>query len=135
MAAMYGMELKDYEEFMEIDEKTKKSDIEAMIHEKQVIEAIAKNEGLEVSDKEIKEFAEQNYASYECESADAFIEEYGEDSIKDYLLMDKICNFIYENAKLTEISEEEYLEAKESEDFDEDAEEDGESEEVESEEE
>jgi trigger factor len=59
MAAMYGMELKDYEEFMEIDEKTKKSDIEAMIHEKQVIEAIAKNEGLEVSDKEIKEFAEQ----------------------------------------------------------------------------
>lgn len=78
---------------------------------------------------------QSNYASYECESADAFIEEYGEDSIKDYLLMDKICNFIYENAKLTEISEEEYLEAKESEDFDEDAEEDGESEEVESEEE
>lgn len=131
MAAMYGMELKDYEELMGIDEKSKKTDIEAMIHEKQVVEAIAKNEGLEVSDKEVKDFAEENYADYECESADAFIKEYGEDSIKDYLLMDKICNFLYDNAKLTEVSEADYLEAYEGGVV----EEDDESEEVESDEE
>ncbi|MCR5702669.1 MAG: FKBP-type peptidyl-prolyl cis-trans isomerase [Lachnospiraceae bacterium] len=111
MASMYGMELKDYEEMMGIDDKTKKTDIEGIIHEKQVVEAIAKKEGLEISDKEVKEFAEQSYADYECESADAFIKEYGEDSIKEYLLMDKLCNFVYDNAKLTEVSEEEYLAA------------------------
>ena len=109
MASMYQMELEDYESMMGLDKDTKKQDIEAMIHENQVIEAIAKKEKLTVTDDDIKKFADESYEEYECESADAFIEEYGKDEIKEFLLYQKVTDFLYDNAKLIEISEEEYL--------------------------
>ena len=127
MAAMYQMDLADYEEMMGIDEDTKKEDIEAMIHEQQVIDEIAKREKLKVSDDDIQKFADENYEDYECKSSAEFINEYGKEDIRDYLLYMKVTDFLYDNAKLTEITEEEYYarmqEEYESEGYDEDGEE------------
>lgn len=127
MAAMYQMELADYEEMMGIDEDSKKEEIEAMIHEQQVIDAIAKKEKLKVSEDDIQTFADENYEDYECESAAEFIDEYGKEDISDYLLYIKVTDFLYDNAKLTEMTEEEYYarmqEEYESEEYDEEGEE------------
>lgn len=108
MAAMYGMELADYEELMGITADAKKQDIVAMVHERQVVEAIAEKEGIKVSDDDIKKLAEDNYAEYEYDSADKFIEDYGKEYLTYYLLSEKVYDFLYDNAKLTDISEEEY---------------------------
>ena len=108
MAAMYQMELADYEEMMGIDEDTKKEEIEAMIHEQQVINEIVKKEKLTVSDDDIQTFADENYEDYECKSAAEFIDEYGKEDISDYLLYMKVTDFLYDNAKLIEMTEEEY---------------------------
>lgn len=107
-AAMYQMELADYEEMLGLDEETKKEEIEAIVHEQQVIEAIAKKEKLTVSDNDIQTFAEESYEEYECESADEFLEEYGKDDVRDYLLYINVTDFLYDNASFTEITEEEY---------------------------
>ena len=108
MASMYGMELSDYEAMIGIDDVTKKEDIISMVHERQVIEAIAKAEGIEVSDDDVDKFVEDVYAEYEYTSADEFIKEYGRDYIKSYLVSEKVYDFLFENAKLTEITEDEY---------------------------
>ena len=110
MAQMYGLEIADYEEFMGVDEDSKKEEIIAMVHEHQVVEAIASNEGLKVTDDEVKEFVDGMYEDYEYESADDFIKDYGMDYLKYYLLYDKVSDFLYDNAKLNEITEDEYNE-------------------------
>ncbi|MBR1597598.1 MAG: FKBP-type peptidyl-prolyl cis-trans isomerase [Lachnospiraceae bacterium] len=137
MAAMYGMELSDYEELAGIDEDTRKEDILSMVHEHQVIEAIAQAEGITVADTEVNEFVEGIYEDYQYESADDFIEDYGMEYLKYYLLSDKVYDFLYDNAKLTDITEEEYNERLEAEyeDYEEDEEADGEEIELEEEDE
>lgn len=116
MAAMYGMELADYEELVGIDEDTKKEDILSMVHEHQVVEAIAKAENISVSDKDVNEFAEDNYKDYEYDSAEDFVKDYGMDYLKYYLLSEKVYDYIFDNSKLTEITEEEYNKKLEAED-------------------
>lgn len=116
MAAMYGMELGDYEEMMGIDEDVKKEDVLSMVHEHQVVEAIAKAEGINVTDKDVNEFVDGIYADYEYESAEEFIDDYGMEYLTYYLTSEKVYDFLYDNANLTEITEEEYnkrLEAEE----------------------
>lgn len=128
MAAMYGMELSDYEGLVGIDDATKKEDILSMVHEHQVVEAIARAEGITVEDTEVNEFVEGIYEDYQYESADAFINDYGMDYLKYDFLSDKVYDFLYDNAKLTDITEEEYNERLEAEyeDYEEDEEADGE---------
>ena len=116
MAAMYGMELADYEELVGLDEETKKEDILSMVHERQVVEAIAKAENISVSDKDVNEFAEDNYKDYEYDSAEDFVKDYGMDYLKYYLLSEKVYDYIFDNSKLTEITEEEYNKKLEAED-------------------
>ena len=131
------MELSDYEELAGIDEDTRKEDILSMVHEHQVIEAIAQAEGITVADTEVNEFVEGIYEDYQYESADDFIEDYGMEYLKYYLLSDKVYDFLYDNAKLTDITEEEYNERLEAEyeDYEEDEEADGEEIELEEEDE
>lgn len=108
MAAMYGMELSDYEDLIGLSEDDKKNDIIGMVHERQIVEAIAEKEGMKISDEDVNEFAGNVYADYEYESADSFIKDYGKDYLNYYLLSQKVDDFLFDNAKLTEISEEEY---------------------------
>ena len=116
MAAMYGMELSDYEELIGMDDASKKEDILAMVHEHQVVEAIAKAENISVSDDDVNEFVEGVYEDYEYDSAEDFIKDYGMDYLKYYLTSEKVFDFLYDNAKLTEITEDEYNSRQASED-------------------
>ena len=108
MAAMYGMELSEYEELVGLDADTKKQEIEDMVHERQVIEAIAKAEGIKKTDDDVKKLANELYEDYKYDSVDEFIYDYGMDYLKYYLSYEDVSDVLYDNARFTEISEEEY---------------------------
>lgn len=110
MASMYQMELSEYEEMLGLDEESKKEEIVAAVNQELVIGAIAQAEQLSVTVNDVKSFAKEHYEEYESESADKFIDEYGEEEIGEYLTYEKVADFLYDNAKFNEITEDEYYE-------------------------
>ena len=83
-----------------------------------VVSAIAEREGLTPSDTEYEEALEDYAAAYGYESSDELLEDYGEDSVRAWLLDEKVLDFLYENADITqeEVSSEELEEEYEEED-------------------
>lgn len=113
-ASMYGMELEDYLDTFGLDEETQKQDIENNVHYEIVVGTIAQAEGIDCTEKEIKDFIKDVYADYGYESEEAFSADYSDDEIGYELIYEKVIDFLYENAKFNEISEEEYLQEQEA---------------------
>lgn len=113
-ASMYGMELEDYLDTFGLDEETQKQDIEDNVQYEIVVGAIAQAEGMDCTEKEITDFIKDVYADYGYESEDAFSADYSDDEIGYELIYEKVIDFLYENAKFNEISEEEYLQEQEA---------------------
>ncbi len=109
-AAMFGMEVSEYLELMGVDENAKKEEIEANVNYELVIGSIAKQEGLECTDQEVDEFVKANFEDYGYEDEAGFLEEYTKEEIGYEIIYSKVIDLLYENAKLTEVSEEEYME-------------------------
>lgn len=106
-AEMFGMELDDFlSDFMgdeDIDSVTL-----SWVNEILVSQAIAEKEGFTLTDKEFEEEAkelaiENDYASYE-----EFLEESGKVSVTATLLRNRAINYLYKNANVEEVSQEEY---------------------------
>ncbi len=127
-ASMYGMELDEFLEMFGIDEEAKKEEIIASVNFELVVGAIAQAEGIDCTEKEVKEYVEEIYLDYGYDSPEAFLEDYNEEEVGGELIYQKVSDFLYENAKFVEISEEEYL-AQEEAMYDESGEEDVEQEE------
>lgn len=108
-ASMYGMTLEDYEEMFGLDEEAKKQEILDSVNYELVIGAIAQKEGVDCTEKEVKEYIDEIYAEYEYESAEAFLEDYTEEEVGSELIYQKVADFLYENASFVEKSEEDYL--------------------------
>lgn len=122
-AEMFGMETEEYLELAGIDEETKKEEIKANVNYELVIGCIAQKEKLGCTDEEIDEFVKNNYEDYEYESEEEFLQDYPEEEIGYNLVYEKVISFLYDNAKLTEISEEEFLQEHEEDYGEEEAEE------------
>ncbi|MGN0153308.1 MAG: trigger factor [Lachnospiraceae bacterium] len=114
-ASMYGMELEEFEEMFGIDEETKKQDIEYNVNTELIIGAIAQKENIQCSKNEINQYAEDYYEEYECEDAEEFLEEYGEEEVGYQIIFEKVIDLLYDNAKFVEITEEQYYEEQEDE--------------------
>lgn len=114
-AEMYGMELDEFLEMFGIDEATKKEEIQANVNYELVVGAIAQEEGIDCTEKEVNAYIDEIYADYGYESTDAFLEDYTAEEIGYELLYQKVSDFLYENAKFVEISEEDYLAEQEEE--------------------
>lgn len=112
-ASMYGMSVEEFLELYGIDEETKKQEIIASVNYELVIQAIAKKEKIEVTDEEVTEYIESIYSDYDYESVDDFLVDYTVDQVRSELIYMKVSDFLYENAKLSEISEEEFLASQE----------------------
>lgn len=108
-AQMYGMELEEFLETFGLDEETQKQEIEDNVHYELVIGAIAQAEGFDASEKDIRKFVDEVYEDYGFESAEEFRDTYTDEEIGLEVIYEKIIDFLYENATLNEISEEEYL--------------------------
>lgn len=109
-ASMYGMELSEFEEMLGLDEDTKKQDIINNVNSELIMGAIAQKEKISCSKKEVDQFVKDNYATYGYESAEDFLKDYSEEEVGYQLIYQKVADFLYDNAKLTEISEDEYNE-------------------------
>lgn len=107
-AAMYGMEIDEFEEMLGLDDETKKQDIETSVNSELIIGAIAQAEGITCSKKEIQQFAKDNYEDYGYDSADEFLKDYSDDEVGYQITYEKVTDFLYDHAKFTEISEEDY---------------------------
>lgn len=106
-ADMFGVE---YEEFMTdfMEEGDVESETLSWVNEILVSQAIAEQEGFEVTDEDYQEEAEALAVEYEYESVDDFISDYGELSVRVMIVRDKAIAFLYENAQIEEVSEDEY---------------------------
>ncbi len=91
----YGMTEEQFEE--EVDAGAANSTRQAM-----ACALIAKQEGLEVSDEELNEQIEANYANFGFESVDAYMKDGDPEEYRDYLLTTKVLDYLIENAVVTE---------------------------------
>lgn len=103
-AEMLGVDVAD----LDTDEEETKSTIESIVNEKMVCAAIAAAENISVSDEEYQKYLEDNYALYDYASAAEYEETESKESLMNEILTEKIYNFLIDNAKITEISEDEY---------------------------
>lgn len=118
-AAMFGMEVDEYLDLMEMDEAACKESIEESVNYELVIGAIAQKEGIDCTADEIKKFVEDNYEEFGYDSTDAFFEDYSEEDVGYELIYEKVAEFLYDHAKYVEIDEAEYLKQQEADMFDE----------------
>ncbi len=106
-AEMFGM---DFDEFM--SEFMGDEDLEEVtlswVNEILVSQAIAEKEGFEITDKNYEEEAEAMAVEYGYENLDDFTADYGKVSVIAELLRQKTIEFLYDNAEVEEVSEEEY---------------------------
>lgn len=79
-----------------------KNNAVSIAKENLLIQAIAKAEGMEVTDEEVTAFGEENYARMGYETVEAYVEAMGAEDIKEYLLSQKVTAFILDNAVITE---------------------------------
>ena len=103
-AEMLGVDVAD----LDTDEEETKSTIESIVNEKMFCAAIAAAENISVSDEEYQKYLEDNYALYDYASAAEYEETESKESLMNEILTEKIYNFLIDNAKITEISEDEY---------------------------
>lgn len=90
-----GMEMAEFE--AEVEESAKSAAEEHL-----VVRAIASKADLKVKKDEVKSRAEAEYAEYGYESADAFLEDIGEDNYEQYLLQEKVQEYLLGVVKFTE---------------------------------
>ncbi len=79
-----------------------------MVNEILVSQAIAEKEGFMVTAASYTKEAEEMAVAYEYDSLEEFTADYGKASILSMLIRGKAVDFLYENANIQEVSEEEY---------------------------
>ena len=104
------MELSDFIE----DDESLDEEVLSFVNEILVAQAIAKKEGFEITEKSYQEDGEKLAAEYEYESLKEFEADYGKIYVRTNLMREKAVDFLYENAKLKEMSQEEYYGGSES---------------------
>ncbi|MDO5520440.1 MAG: FKBP-type peptidyl-prolyl cis-trans isomerase [bacterium] len=102
MAEFSGQTLEEYYKINHLTEAQRKDDLLDVVYRSIVVEAIAAQEGLVVTDSEYKE-AVKTYATEEgYDSQKDFLEHYSEKDIKSWILEDKVLDFLEKNATITE---------------------------------
>ena len=85
-----------------------KAAVESMVYEDMVLTSIAEKEKITVSDDEYTQYVENNLDTYGMSSVEEFESTYSKESVMDELLREKVQKFLLDNAKVTEVSEDEY---------------------------
>lgn len=109
-AMMYGMDLERFvSAYYGMDAETfeKETIAAAEISAKQALVclAIAENENLTLTEEDVEKAIEENYASYGYADADTFKKSIDLEEYKDSLLLNKVLDFLVENATITEVPE------------------------------
>lgn len=108
-------EYQDYADMMDVDvseimgEPSEiESEVLSWVNEILVAQAIAAKEGFAIKEETYRKDAEALAAEYDYASYDEFLADYGEIYIRAELIKEKAIRFLYENADVTEVSQDEY---------------------------
>lgn len=105
-ASLMGME---YEEFLEqLGDGAVEDAAIAQVNEYLVCQAIAEKEGLTVTEEGYQEEAQALLEEYEYDTVEALEADYGKTSIITQIVRNRVVNFLYENAEVEEVSQDEY---------------------------
>lgn len=109
-AMMYGMDLESFvSAYYGLDAETFENEIAeaARVSANQVLVClkIAEEENMSVSDDELNAAVEEKYAEYGYESAEDFKNTVDLEEYRDSLLLNKVVDFLVENATITETTE------------------------------
>ena len=109
-AMMYGMDLQTFvSSYYGLDEESFEAETVAVAEEsaKQALVClkIASEENIVVTEEEVNAAVEESYAEYGYPSAEEFKATIDMDEYKDSLLLNKIVDFLVENATITEVPE------------------------------
>ncbi len=94
--------LEDLYTMLNISEDDVEAEIIDSVNAAVVISAIAKKEGLEVTDEEYTTLGEELATSYDYDSLSAMEEDYSEEEIQAILLQEKVYDLLIEHATVTE---------------------------------
>lgn len=98
---LFGISLED----MGITQEDTEAEIDEMVRERLVLEAIAQEEEIEVTQEECDEYIAQNMDYYGYNTAEQMEEVYGSDGIEAAVLKEKVSDFLIEHAEITEVDE------------------------------
>lgn len=98
---LFGMTQED----MGLTEEEIAADIDYMVRERLVMEAIAEEEKMEVTEEECDAYIAYNMDYYGFSTADEMEEVYGDDGIRAAVLKEKLGDFLLENAEKKEVDQ------------------------------
>ncbi len=102
-AELFGVTIED----LAGSEEDIKQTVISTVNEQLAIEAIAEKEKISVTDEEYKSYVNDNLEYYEVSSVEEFEQNNDKDSVMSELLKDKVCQFLVDNAQVTEVTEDE----------------------------
>ncbi len=106
-AQQWGMTFDNFiSQFMGMDEESFKDFVLDQVYDIQVAMAIADKEKLTVSDKEYKTLLKQYAEDYGWNSTDELEKAYSKEYLKNNMTRDKVLDFLFKNANVNEVAEE-----------------------------
>lgn len=115
-ADFMGMDFEDFlTEYMSEDD-IKEVALDS-VNEFLIVQAIADKEGIKLTKENFEEEAKQLATEYEYDSVESMQEDFGTSYLYTTLLREKVKDFLYNSAKVTEVSEEEYYQDMEDEEY------------------
>lgn len=96
------------------DEDSLRSMVEDTLLQELVVEAIAEKEHIVVTQDELDTYKQQVVDQYGYDDISSLEAEYSDDTMAESLLNEKVRDFLYEKAKVTYVSEEEYYAAEDA---------------------
>lgn len=102
------------------DEDSLRSMVEDTLLQELVVEAIAEKEHIVVTQDELDTYKQQVVDQYGYDDISSLEAEYSDDTMAESLLNEKVRDFLYEKAKVTYVSEEEYYAAEDADTADQD---------------
>ena len=102
------------------DEDSLRSMVEDTLLQELVVEAIAEKEHIVVTQEELDTYKQQAVDQYGYDDISSLEAEYSDDTMAESLRNEKVRDFLYEKAKVTYVSEEEYYAAEDADTADQD---------------
>lgn len=102
------------------DEDSLRSMVEDTLLQELVVEAIAEKEHIVVTQDELDTYKQQAVDQYGYDDISSLEAEYSDDTMAESLLNEKVRDFLYEKAKVTYVSEDEYYAAEDADTVDQD---------------
>ena len=108
-AEMFGLEYDDFmAEYMDMDDEDVVEATVSWVNEILVVEAIVNQEGMSLDDAAYQEKLEAMAAEYGYESGEEFEADYSSFSVRADILRSTVMPYLYENATVTQLTQEEY---------------------------